>query len=190
LTIDSDAPPNPFPVFTLNDINGLQGAAAWIETCLTKRRAVMPLIQHRLITSQTPEARLLSTAAAMEYWVSSHARSHDWANGVAKFDVPHAIAGTISEDWAEWIGEPKRWADLFSTTHNQLKHEPVDVDPSVADALEFSGRWLLTAAILDQCAGTAAPSQRIFSRGLTYSTADSVRRSLSQAPRPSRTRRR
>lgn len=183
---------NEFPVFTLADIADLDGLAAWVTICLTKPRAVTPIVRHRLFQNQTPEARLLYTAAALEYWTASNARNANavWARKVQDFDVPAAVGKSVGGAWEAWIGDPERWAKQFYGTYVQLKHTADLTDPEVVDALEYSARWLLTASILDQCSGSTAPSDRIFSdRGLRYPAPDRVRRVLDAAPVPQTTRR-
>lgn len=183
---------NEFPIFTLADIGDLDGLAAWVTICLTKRRAVTPIIKHWLIQNQTPEARLLYTASALEYWTACNARNGDaaWAKKVREFEVPKAVGDSVGKGWEAWIGDPHRWATQFYGTYVRLKHTADLADPEVVDALEYSGRWLLTASILDQCAGSSAPSDRIFSaRGLRYPIPDQVRRVLREAPVPTTARR-
>lgn len=178
---------NEFPVFTLADINDLAGLAAWVTVCLNRPRAVVPIVRHRLFRSQTPESRLLSTAAAFEYWTASNARNPDasWARKIRESQVPSAISRSVSPMWSNWIGDSARWAELFYGTYNQLKHTAQAADLDVIDALEYSGRLLLTASILDQCAGSSAPSGRIFSvEGLRYPASDRVRAVLDHAPIP------
>ena len=179
---------NEFPIFTLADINELSGLAAWVKVCLTRPRAVTPIVRHRLFQNQTAEARLLSTAAACEYWTASNARNPTahWARKVRENQVPSAIGTSIGDKWPDWIGNAERWAKLFYGTYIQLKHTAQDADLDVVDALEYSARWLLTASILDQCSGSSAPSDRIFSdRGLRYPMPDRVRALLDHAPIPS-----
>lgn len=55
----------------LEDVGGLQGVAAWVRLVLKHRRAVEPVVRHALFPNQTPESRIPSVAAAMEYWVAS-----------------------------------------------------------------------------------------------------------------------
>lgn len=183
---------NEFPIFTLADIDDLDGLAAWVTICLTKPRAVTPIIKHRLVQNQTPEARLLYTASALEYWKACNARNPDatWAKKVREFEVPEAIGHSVGKKWEAWIGDPDRWAKQFYGTYVQLKHTADPTDPEVIDALEYSGRWLLTASILDQCARSSGPSDRIFSeRGLRYPLPGQVRRVLDEAPVPMTARR-
>lgn len=178
---------NEFPIFTLADMNDLGGLAAWVTVCLTHPRAVTPIVRHRLFQNQTPEARLLSTAAAFEYWAASNARNPRarWAKKVREHQVPRAVGASVGNAWSGWIGDADRWAELFYGTYIQLKHTAQTADLDVVDALEYSGRWLLTASILDQCSGSTAPSDRIFSeRGLRYPVSDRVRSVLDHAPIP------
>lgn len=183
---------NEFPIFTLADIGDLDGLAAWVTICLTKPRAVTPIIRHRLIQNQTPEARLLYTAAALEFWTASNARDADaeWAKKVPERLVPEAVGRSVGSAWDDWIGDPARWAKQFYGMYVQLKHTASPADPEIVDALEYSGRWLLAASVLNHCAASTSPSDRIFSdRGLRYPMPQRVREVLAEAPVPASTRR-
>lgn len=180
---------NEFPIFTLDDINGLEGVAAWVRTCLEQNRSVTPLVRHRLFDNQTAESRLLSTAAAIDNWVSAHRHTHDWAERPTKAEArrrklkpskaSHDLNRSVSPAWDTWIGDPDRWATLFWDTYDKLKHEhAAELDVNEIHQLEFSGRWLLTASILDECAGSQSASERIFSRGLAYPASKNVRETL------------
>ncbi len=156
-----------FPYFGLDEIGGITAIARWIETVRGHRRAVTPLVRHVLEPSQTPEARLLSTAAAMESWVAAHRRSHDWAKKVKNEDLPGAIVRTVDPSWNDWIGDSDAWLRRFWASYTHVKHQPEDdLDPQLVNALEIGGRWLLTAAVLDKCAGNTEPSQHLFGTSL------------------------
>ena len=178
--------PNEFPIFTLADIGNVQGVANWVGTALKHQRAVTPVVRHRLFQNQPHQARLLSTAAALEYWVAANARNSaaPWARKVPKAKVPGAVASSVSSEWETWIGDTDRWATLFYRVYNLLKHSSQDVDVAVVEALEYSGRWLLTASILDMCAGSSTASTQIFGKGLTDIVASDVRDILDEAPVP------
>lgn len=173
---------NSFPVFELFHMSQLDGVAAWIRMCLDHSRAVTPIVQHRLSPNQRPEAMLLSTAAALEYWASSHARTHAWAKGIKKWQVPHQAAMTVSPSFDSWVGGTERWADQFTHAYNRLKHDHVTVDARLVSAVELAGRWLLTASILDECAGSTDVSESIFTRGLAYPVGRDLREILDAAP--------
>jgi len=155
-----------FPHFGLDDIGGITTVANWVKLVLSRRRAVAPLVRHTLVQNQTPESRLLSTAAAMEYWVAVNRRSAAWARKTAD-DLPAALARKVHSSWRDWIGHSDEWVTQFWAAYNELKHDPgKDLDPQIVHALEVSGRWLLTASLLDESAGTYAPSQHIFGTSL------------------------
>ncbi len=55
----------------------------------------------------------------------------------------------------------------FWASYNHVKHQPEDdLDPNLVNALEIAGRWLLTAAALDKCAGNTEPGQHLFGTSL------------------------
>ncbi|OUZ11075.1 hypothetical protein BHE97_06515 [Aeromicrobium sp. PE09-221] len=155
-----------FPNFGLEEIGGIETIASWIALVLNHRRAVTPLVRHALVRNQTPESRLLSTAAAMEYWVAANRRSADWARRTDE-KLPAALVGKVHSNWREWVGNSTAWVEQFWAADNHLKHQPQDdLDPQVVHTLEISGRWLLTAALLDEASGTNEPSRHIFGESL------------------------
>lgn len=156
-----------FPHLGLADVGGAEGVAGWVRLALEHRRAVEPVIRHTLFSSQTPESRILSTAAAMEYWVGSNSRSTRWAKRKAGEDLPGALTRYVDSAWTSWIGDSEQWVKDFWKAYLDLKHFRGDTpDPSTVHALEVSGRWLLTAALLDHCTGSADTSRHLFSKGL------------------------
>lgn len=156
-----------FPYLSLDDVNGPKGFASWVRLTLKHRRAVEPVVRHALFPNQTPESRLLSTAAAMEYWVASNARTAEWAQRRAGEALPGALSRHVDPAWTTWIGDADQWVDYFWETYLDLKHfRKTPPDPSTIHALEVSGRWLLTAALLDHCTESHATSRHLFSSGL------------------------
>lgn len=157
-----------FPYFGIDDIGGVEGVARWVDLVLSHRRAVAPLVRHVLVPNQTPESRLLSTAAAMEAWVAAHRRTHAWAAKVKGQHLPAALIRTIDAEWHSWVGDSDRWIEKFWSSYQHLKHQPQDdLDPYIVHVLELSGRWLLTAALLDHVAGSNGPSKQLFGRSLS-----------------------
>lgn len=156
-----------FPYFGLDNLGGVQGVASWVRLVLEHRRAVAPIVRHVLFSNQTPESRLLSTAAAMEYWVGSNARSAPWATKRPGEYLPSALTRFVDSAWASWIGDSDQWVKDFWNAYLDLKHfRTTTPDPNRVHALEVSGRWLLTAALLDHCIGSKAASRHLFSKGL------------------------
>lgn len=156
-----------FPRLRLADLGGVDGVGRWVRLVLAHHRAVDPLIRHTLFGNQSPEARLLSTAAAMEYWVGANARTSSWAKRDGQ-PIPSVLAKRVSASWNDWVGEPRVWVNRFWNAYLDLKHyrRDRDHDPVEIHALELSGRWLLTAALLDECAGTSGPSEHLFGESL------------------------
>lgn len=159
---------NEFPHFGLNTIGGIDGVAAWVRLVLRHRRAVEPIVRHTLFPNQTPEASLLSTAAAMEYWVAIHRRSEEWAKKSRGEVLPLALARQVHPSWEPWIGDSDLRLEQFWEVYNDLKHDPTAAyDGRTIQALEVAGRWLLAAVLLDFCARSSVPSEHLFTRGLT-----------------------
>jgi hypothetical protein len=156
-----------FPHLGIDDVGGQEGVAAWVRLALGYRRAVEPVVRHALFVNQTPEARLLSTAAALEYWVANNARTTGWAKKRRGEALPGALARYVDPAWEAWIGDSTHWVERFWATYLDLKHfRTTPPNPRTVHALEVSGRWLLTAALLDHCTQTHAPSRHLFSTGL------------------------
>lgn len=156
-----------FPYLGLEHVGGVQGVAKWVDLVLKHRRAVVPLVRHTLFANQTAESRLLSTASAMETWVAAHRRNSAWAAKVKDENLPGALIRKVDRSWDAWVGDSDRWLDMFWDAYNSLKHRPdVDLDPRQVHMLEISGRWLLTGALLDDCAGSTAPSHHLFGKSL------------------------
>ena len=170
-----------FPYLQLDDLGGAEGVARWVRLTLQHRRAVEPVVRHALFPNQTPESRLLSTAAAMEYWVGSNARSAHWARKTGE-DLPDALTRAVDTAWTSWIGDSGQWVKRFWKAYLDLKHFRTDTpDPSMVHALEISGRWLLTAALLDHSIGSPDASRHLFSTGLRV-LGQNVREELGEPP--------
>lgn len=171
-----------FPYFGLDVLGGVEGVAAWVRLVLTNRRAVVPLVRHAIFGNQTPESRLLSLASAMESWVAGHRRTHTWAQKVKGENLPTALIRKVDPTWSTWVGDSDKWVHLFWDAYTHLKHEPDDdLDPHLVHLLELSGRWLLTADLLDTCAGSREPSQHLFGKSL-WALGRDLREAVSEQP--------
>lgn len=172
-----------FGYLALANVGGMDGVAAWVRLVLEHRRAVEPVVRHVLFPNQTPESRILATAAAMEYWVASNKkRKAEWAKKLPDEKLPGALARFVDPAWSAWIGDSEQWVESFWSAYLDLKHfRDRPPDPRVVNALEISGRWLLTAALLDHCAGSPTASRHLFTKGLRYLGGD-VREELWGSP--------
>lgn len=169
-----------FPYLGLEDVGGIDGIARWVELVLKHHRAVVPLVRHTIFTNQTPESRLLSTASAMESWVAANRRTASWAKKVQNEDLPGALMRKVDRSWDEWVGDPDKWCTDFWHAYTCLKHRPeVELDSYRVHMLEVAGRWLLTAALLDECSGTLSASQHLFGRSLSM-IGNGVREALAE----------
>lgn len=158
-----------FGHFGLEHLGGPEGVAGWVRLVLEHRRAVEPVVRPSLFPHQTPEARLLSTAAAMEYWVKFNAVQHAWAAKQPGVPLPAALTRVVDPSWSDWIGDSGGWVGQFWNTYLDIKHyrgQPADARR--VHALELAGRWLLCAALLDHCTQGRGPSGHLFTRGLSH----------------------
>lgn len=156
-----------FPYLGLDNVGGIEGVASWVRLTVGHRRAVEPVVRHVLFSEQTPESRMLSTAAAMAYWVASNARKEQWARKRTGELLPGVLTRYVDPAWTAWIGDSDQWVKDFWKAYVDLKHfRGQRPDPGVINAFEVSGRWLLTAALLDSCTGSSEASRHLFSDGL------------------------
>lgn len=170
-----------FPYLGLEHVGGIDGVARWVQLVLDHHRAVVPLVRHTIFTNQTPESRLLSTASAMESWVAANRRTDLWAKKVQGEDLPGALMRKVDRSWDDWVGDPDKWCTDFWHAYTCLKHRPeVDLDSYRVHMLEVAGRWLLTAALTDECSGTQSASQHLFGRSLAM-IGNGVREALAEA---------
>ena len=78
-----------------------------------------------------------------------------------------ALTRQVHQSWAAWIGDSSARLEQFWAVYNDLKHNPLAThDAQTVNALEIAGRWLLSAVLLDHCAGSSTPSEHLFSGGL------------------------
>lgn len=170
-----------FPYLGLEDVGGVDGVGNWVRLVLEHRRAVVPLVRHTLFTNQTAESRLLSTASAIESWVAAHRRTAGWARKVKDEYLPGALIRKVDRSWDAWVGDSDQWLVEFWHAYVCLKHRPeVELDPHQVHMLEVSGRWLLTAALLDDCARSLGPSRHLFGNSLSM-IGSGVREALEEA---------
>jgi len=147
------------PVLTLQELGGVPALRRWVALATNHPRAVTPIVNQYRLGSTTPAVALLEVAAGIEYWV----RSHGHARWATKSRFASALAAKSGRSFSKWVGDPEAWAAALWAANNHLKHEPIYVpDPYELSDLASSGRWLLTATVLDQVAGSKSPSRTIF----------------------------
>lgn len=151
----------------LEDVGGLQGVAAWVRLVLKHRRAVEPVVRHALFPNQTPESRIPSVAAAMEYWVASSKARKTGGEEAPRRAAPGCARAFRRSSLAYLDGDSDQWVNEFWTAYLDTEHfRRRSPDPRAVNAMAISGRWLLTAALLDHCAGSPAAGRHLFTKGL------------------------
>jgi len=120
------------------------------------------MARHRYGT-QNVETRLMEIAAAIEYWVSAHRRSAQWARrSLGKGSFAANLAARVGNPFAEFVGDPMKWSRKFWSTNNLLKHEPnSEYDGYEVSLLADTGAVLLQSALLNRVARTTVPARVI-----------------------------
>ncbi|WP_402374968.1 ApeA N-terminal domain 1-containing protein [Isoptericola rhizosphaerae] len=151
------------PNFHLSTIGGIAGLRRWIDLTDKHPRATGPLLAGHRYGLQNVETRLMEIAAAIEYWVSAHRRSAQWARksqGQGRFAAN--LAARVGAPFGDLVGDPMAWARRFWKTYTLLKHEPnSEYDAYEVSLLAATGAVLLQSALLNRVAGTSAPARAI-----------------------------
>jgi len=151
------------PNFHLGTIGGIAGLRRWIELTDKHPRATGPLMARHRYGTQNVETRLMEIAAAIEYWVSAHRRSAQWARrSLGKGSFAANLAARVGNPFAEFVGDPMKWSRKFWSTNNLLKHEPnSEYDGYEVSLLADTGAVLLQSALLNRVARTTVPARVI-----------------------------
>ncbi|GGI10286.1 hypothetical protein [Isoptericola cucumis] len=165
------------PSFNLRTIGGLAGLRRWIELTDAHPRATGPLVARHRYGLQNVETRLMEIAAAIEYWVSAHRRSAQWAQsslGQGKFAAN--LAARVGAPFSEFVGDSMAWSRRFWNTNNLLKHEPNgQYDAYEVALLADTGAMLLQSALLNRIARTTAPARAIFDSHRHHQLGEAIR---------------
>ncbi|MFE4463762.1 hypothetical protein ACFRCR_01475 [Oerskovia sp. NPDC056781] len=149
------------PSFDLGTIGGIAGLRRWIELTDKHPRATGPLVARHRYGLHNVETRLMEVAAAIEYWVSAHRRSAQWARrSLGKGSFAANLAARVGTPFTDLVGDPMAWARKFWSTNNLLKHEPnSEYDAYEVSVLADTGAVLLQSALLNRVARTTNPAQ-------------------------------
>ncbi|CAM3539166.1 hypothetical protein ISCU110981_07515 [Isoptericola cucumis] len=119
----------------------------------------------------------MEIAAAIEYWVSAHRRSAQWAQsslGQGKFAAN--LAARVGAPFSEFVGDSMAWSRRFWNTNNLLKHEPNgQYDAYEVALLADTGAMLLQSALLNRIARTTAPARAIFDSHRHHQLGEAIR---------------
>ncbi len=153
-----------FPMFTIEEIGGIDGVVRWIRLCKSHPRAVSPIINRLRQDRRSPEVQTLELAAAIEYWVAyNRGQGRAWAKK-NKEDTPvAALARYVGPAFADWITDPAKWAACFWGHYNGLKHDPrFQYSRHDLSLLSEVAHQLMVAALLNRVACTKQPARSIF----------------------------
>ncbi|MGV9974711.1 ApeA N-terminal domain 1-containing protein [Nocardia beijingensis] len=165
-----------YPTFSLADIGGLAGVKRWLELRNVHKRAAGPLVNRYRFGSTAAESQLLDIASAIEYWTAVNRRSHPWAKKLAEGPVCLPLVRHIGDPFADFVGNPEKWADQFWDLYNLLKHNPNEAYDSYAcSVLAQTGALLIECALLNHAAATDSPAKAICASHSNRQLRDNVR---------------
>jgi hypothetical protein len=174
---------NEFPAFNLSHIGGMKGIRAWIRLDNDHPRATGPLVNTYRYGRSGVEMRLMEVALGIEYWTKANNRLK-WAKpakiGGRTEKLPNALARKVGRPFADFVGNPNIWSELFWDTYNSLKHAPnfqYDIDSIYY--LGESGALLLEAALLNRVAGNSMPARAIFASHRNYRIGEQIAKLVS-----------
>ncbi|MFI2297177.1 hypothetical protein [Isoptericola sp. NPDC019571] len=155
--------PTEIPTFFLQTLGGMAGVRRWVGLTRRYPRATGPLLSRHRYGDVNVETQLLEIAAGIEYWVTVHRRTRQWANRKSgQGGYAGALAAWVGAPFANLVGDPDAWARRFWTTYGLLKHQPNGrYDGYEVSLLAGCGAVLLECALLNRAARTAAPARAI-----------------------------
>jgi hypothetical protein len=164
---DADATPVS-PFVTFEQLGGTRGLARWVRLCEELPRVVEPLRMFHRNGATTVYDHINATCSAIEYWAASWKSRPGWGAvpGAPGGEIGklYVVAHRVGREWMEFVGDLPRWASLVWDAYLSTKH----FRPS-ARKLSFYERQLLTTsvdllltgALLNEAAGSKAPTRGI-----------------------------
>jgi hypothetical protein len=172
-----------FPLVRYETLGGVDGLRRWVTLAEAHPRAVGPLTsRNRVARSVVVESVLQDICVAIEYWVNYHkSTKRAWAKPQTERDnQAERLARHIGTDFAEFVGDPQKWARSLWKHYGDLKHKPtLRYDPNELHLLAASARILLTSALLNRVAGTKSPTRVLCRATQNHNTGYEVRSLLS-----------
>lgn len=153
-----------FPLLRYETIGGVHGIRRWLRLSDQHYRAIGPLTTRYRVSRYSPaESRLLDLCTGIEYWVNFHRKSTNWAKPQSNKDVqPERLARYLGKHFAEFVGDPQKWARLLWDRYGALKHQPIyHYDAQELAVLADSARVLLLCAVMNRVAGSKATTKAI-----------------------------
>jgi hypothetical protein len=140
------------PLFYIADIGGLAGVKSWLELCESHPRLVRPILTPYHVGRPFAEQLLIESGTAIDYWRGVNARTMPWANESLQ---PLAVARSLGQPFAEWVGDVEQWAELFWNNYNGLKHyiPNYQFDARTVHILALSGITAIACVALQAGAG-------------------------------------
>lgn len=170
------------PLFYLSDIGGMEGLARWIRLGREHPRLVRPVVSPYRIGRNYSEVMLVDFGASIDYWRGINKGRADWA---AEKHQPAAVAQSIGPEFAEWVGDVKKWALHYWYHYNGLKHYIPNYafDPVAVHWLALSGATLMTCVCLKEvCPESDLATTRALNSHRWTNRGSSVRDWLQSAP--------
>ncbi|WP_319448961.1 MULTISPECIES: hypothetical protein [unclassified Mycobacterium] len=181
-SVKQAGPSSSFPEVHYETLGGIDAFARWCDIAKTHPRAVVPLItRHRVARSGALQSKLLDICAAIGYWVDFHARQkHVWVAKTSKKDTKADIlARRVGQHFESFVGDATKWSRLLWKRYDELRHDPtIQHDVGELALLVDSARILLTAALLNEVSGDAAPSQSLCAARNNYMIGYEIRHDL------------
>lgn len=171
---------NEFPVFGLGDIGGLPGVVRWIELNRSHPRATGPLTARYRLGGMALESQILNMGPAIEYWIAANrGDKQPWATKVNGEPLCSPLVRHVGDPFAEFVGDPVKWADKFWKIYTDLKHVPTATyDAYEAYLLAESAVVLLECALLNRVAATDQPAKAICESDRHYHLRENVQKFL------------
>lgn len=162
-----------FPLFTLDDIGGVNGLARWVHLGQQHPRGLSPLIRPLRQGSLSPEVAILEVAAAIEYWAKTQLPGGK--NGETRF--VQALIEQVEELFIEFCGDPDIWTDRFWEAYNAIKHaNEMAYGDDELYFLAGSARYLLAAVVLAHVAQSQKPAKALLNSPNLQSLRKALRR--------------
>ena len=167
--LSSDLPDDPHqtrPLFTLADLGGPRAVSRWVSLNRQYPDAANA-IRVRYRTTTNPTRRIIELGAAIEQYVRTNvAQGRSSGRGAPEWTKEDpweaALARHAGTEFANFVGDPKRWGELFNAAYVSEKHYTGTRYPAAELVrLSSSAQILLICELLNRAAGSHKPSRTL-----------------------------